>query len=81
MDTCPGIIGYGTPDSRPWCKWTSVPHTSEYKVRNIPLPCGNSGHGSSPISTGWLGACMIAAVTTLAIVLAVKGTGRTGSVF
>jgi len=61
IDTCPGMSGYGTPDSRPCQRWTSVPHTSEYSVRsNIP-PGAMSGSGNSRISTGWSGAGMTAA--------------------
>ena len=38
-ETCPGMIGYGTPARRPCQRWTSVPHTSARAVRSS-APCG-----------------------------------------
>ena len=51
-DTCPGMIGYGTPASRPCQRWTSVPHTSERSVRSSAEPAGRSGRSNSRISIG-----------------------------
>ena len=55
------MIGYGTPDSRPCQRWTSVPHTSERAVRSSAEPAGRSGRANSRTSTGRRGAGITAA--------------------
>src|SRR5262245_1404414 len=55
------MIGYGTPDSRPCHKCTSVPQTSEYTVFKSIGPCAMSGSGNSRSSIGARGAVMTAA--------------------
>ena len=42
-DTWPGIIGYGTPASRPCQRCTSVPQTSDRAVRRREAPSGRVG--------------------------------------
>src|SRR5439155_15212438 len=61
IDTWPGMIGYGTPASRPCQRWTSVPQISEYVVRNSAEPASSAGSGNSRISTGTRGAGITAA--------------------
>lgn len=62
-DTCPGMIGYGTPLSRPCHRWTSVPHTSENIVRSNMPPGSTFGSGNSRSSMGANGLGMTAAIT------------------
>ena len=60
-DTWPGMIGNGTPASRPCQMCTSVPQTSEYSVRRSTDPGSSTGSGNSRSSTGTSGAGITAA--------------------
>src|SRR5262245_53200585 len=61
--TWPGMIGYGTPASRPWWRWTSVPQTSLATVSRIAPPGRGLGWGTRRISRGRPGAVMKTAST------------------
>ena len=45
--TWPGMIGYGTPASRPWCRCTSVPHTSLATISSTAPPGAARGAGDT----------------------------------
>src|SRR5437868_4602839 len=67
------MIGYGTPESRPCQRCTSVPHTSEHDVRSSAEPAGRSGRSYSRSAIGWRGAVITAArmgsATTVYVIL------------
>src|SRR5437588_667000 len=50
--TCPGMIGYGTPASRPWWRCTSVPQTSLAIVSSTAPPGFGRGAGIRRRSSG-----------------------------